>query len=74
MQGICIIDHIITGCNIEEKFKGLEKARQYALEVEKEANKKTQEGQKGQQELRQNISLPFYCISYPDLFLILSAF
>jgi hypothetical protein len=39
------------GCNIEEKFKRLEKARQHALEMEKETHQETEESQKGQQDL-----------------------
>ncbi len=35
------------GCLIEEKFKRLEKKRKNEMEVEKEENKKTEEGKKG---------------------------
>jgi hypothetical protein len=39
----------IQRCNIEEKFKRLEKARQDALEMEKEENSKIEESKEGKQ-------------------------
>lgn len=38
----------IKRCNIEEKFKRLEEARQNALEMEKKENSKTKERKKGE--------------------------
>nr|WP_297026407.1 hypothetical protein [Thermoplasma sp.] len=48
---------------VEEKFKGLEKARKDAMEVEKEENQKAQETEKSQQ----NVILQKFFIPYDDV-------